>query len=106
VVALPFADEKSVVQTRFATSALMLLRAQLGEELAPAVSDAEVALRAQLPLNPVGFEQVTFLGRGWTLGIAHEAALKCREAAAFWSEAYPAMDYRHGPISIATTRRA
>ena len=34
-------------------------------------------------------------------GSPQEAALKCREAATFWAEAYPAMDYRHGPISIA-----
>ena len=52
-----------------------------------------------------GIAQITFLGRGWTVGLAREAALKCREAAAFWAEAYPAMDYRHGPISIAAPRR-
>ncbi|MFD0823734.1 SIS domain-containing protein, partial [Micromonospora zhanjiangensis] len=57
--------------------------------------------RAPLPIDPRRVEQATFLGRGWTVGLAHEAALKCREAATFWSEAYPAMDYRHGPISVA-----
>src|SRR5262249_34574602 len=31
VIALPWADERSVVQTRFATTALALLRASLGE---------------------------------------------------------------------------
>ena len=45
--------------------------------------------------------QVTFLGVGWSVGVAQEAALKCREAAGMWAEAYPAMEYRHGPISIA-----
>jgi len=104
-VALPFADERAVVQTRFPTSALALLRAHLGERLGPVIADAEVALRAPLPLRPGRVEQVSFLGRGWTLGIAHEAALKCREIAGFWTEAYPAMDYRHGPISIATAHR-
>ena len=54
----------------------------------------------------VGAEQVTFLGRGWTNGIANEAALKLRESAQFWSESYPAMEYRHGPISIAAPGRA
>ncbi|MEV4755644.1 sugar isomerase [Micromonospora sp. NPDC049559] len=101
VVALPFADERSVVQTRFATSALALLRGHLGEDVPALAADAEVAVRAPLPIEPARVEQVTFLGRGWTVGLAHEAALKCREAAAFWSEAYPAMDYRHGPIAIA-----
>jgi fructoselysine-6-P-deglycase FrlB-like protein len=100
-IAMPFADERSVVQTRFATSALALLRAHLGENLAELATDAEVAVRAPLPIDPATIEQATFLGRGWTVGLAHEAALKCREAAAFWSEAYPAMDYRHGPIAIA-----
>jgi fructoselysine-6-P-deglycase FrlB-like protein len=51
-------------------------------------------------------EEVTFLGRGWTVGLAHEAALKCREAAAFWAESYPAMEFRHGPISISAPARA
>ena len=45
-------------------------------------------------------EQITFLGGGWTYGLAQEAALKMREAAGAWTEAYPAMEYRHGPIAI------
>ncbi|MEV1285931.1 sugar isomerase [Micromonospora sp. NPDC049679] len=100
-VLMPFADERSVVQTRFATTALALLRAGLGEDLSAAAADAEVAVRAPLPVAPDRIEQATFLGRGWTVGLAQEAALKCREAATFWAEAYPAMDYRHGPIAIA-----
>ncbi|RKN30611.1 SIS domain-containing protein [Micromonospora musae] len=105
-VELPFADERSVVQTRFATTALAVLRAHLGEHLDPAVRDATAALTVPLPLDPAALEQVTFLGRGWTVGLAHEAALKCREAAGFWAEAYPAMDYRHGPIAVAGPGRA
>ena len=105
-VPLPFADERSVVQTRFATTALALLRASLGEDLGPAVRDAEDALAAPLPLDPAGTEQVTFIGDGWTVGLANEAALKCREAAVFWAESYPAMEYRHGPIAIAAPGRA
>src|SRR4051794_10531519 len=104
-VVLDFADERSVVQTRFATSVLALLRAHLGEDIQPIAYDAEVAVRLPLPVHPALCEQITFLGRGWTVGLAEEAALKCREAAAFWAEAYPAMDYRHGPISIAAPRR-
>ncbi|MBO0868728.1 MAG: sugar isomerase, partial [Micromonosporaceae bacterium] len=101
VIVLPFADEQSVVQTRFATSTLALLRAHLGEDLREAVRDANAALAAPLPLDPGTTEQVTFLGQGWTVGLAQEAALKCREAAGLWTEAYPAMEYRHGPIAIA-----
>ena len=104
-VVLEFADERSVVQTRFATSTLALLRAHLGEDLDRVACDAEVAVRVPLPVDPARIEQLTFLGRGWTVGLAAEAALKCREAAGFWAEAYPAMDYRHGPIAIAGPRR-
>ncbi len=46
-----------------------------------------------------GHGRFAFLGAGWTVGLANEAALKLREAAGAWTEAYPAMEYRHGPIS-------
>ena len=106
VVALPFADEQSVVQTRFATTALALLRAALGQDVAKAASQAEQALAAALPLDPRSVEQISFLGSGWTYGLANEAALKLREAAQFWAESYLAMEYRHGPLSIAAPGRA
>ncbi|MXM66577.1 SIS domain-containing protein [Streptomyces sp. HUCO-GS316] len=102
VVVLGFADERSVVQTRFATSALTLLRAHLGLHTDAVVADARSALAADLPQGLVGCTQFTFLGRGWTVGLANEAALKMREASLSWTEAYPAMEYRHGPISITT----
>jgi fructoselysine-6-P-deglycase FrlB-like protein len=105
-ILLDWADESSVVQTRFATTVLALLRTHLGEDLTRAVSDAETALADPLPVAPGDLEQITFLGHGWTVGLANEAALKLREAATFWTESYPAMDYRHGPISIAQPGRA
>jgi fructoselysine-6-P-deglycase FrlB-like protein len=103
-VVLDFADERSVVQTRFATSALALLRAHLGEDVEPVAAQAEAALAAPLPPGALERTQFTFLGRGWTVGLGQEAALKLREAALAWAEAYPAMEYRHGPISIADER--
>jgi fructoselysine-6-P-deglycase FrlB-like protein len=106
VVVLDFADERSVVQTRFATSTLALLRASLGQDLNPVAAAAEQALGAVLGPALVEAEQVTFLGRGWTVGLATEAALKLRESCQAWAEAYPAMEYRHGPISIAAPGRA
>ncbi|MFJ6567575.1 SIS domain-containing protein [Streptomyces sp. NPDC091292] len=102
VVVLDFADERSVVQTRFATTALTLLRAHAGLHTDAAVADARTALADPLPQELVGCTQFTFLGRGWTVGLANEAGLKMREAALAWTEAYPAMEYRHGPISITT----
>ncbi|EPD92937.1 hypothetical protein HMPREF1486_04014 [Streptomyces sp. HPH0547] len=104
-VALPFADEKSVVQTRFATSALALFRAHLGEDMAAAAEDARKALDCPLEQEWVSAEQFTFLGTGWTFGLANEAALKMREASQSWTESYPAMEYRHGPIAIAAPGR-
>ncbi|AZS45460.1 SIS domain-containing protein [Microbacterium oxydans] len=104
-VLLPFADEKSVVQTRFATTALALFRASLGEDLTGAIADAEAVLAEDGDDELRDAEQYTFLGRGWTIGLAHEAALKLRESSQSWTEAYPSMDYRHGPIAIAAPGR-
>lgn len=103
-IILDFADETSVLQTRFATSTLALLRAHLGHDLAKLAQDAQIALESDLGDLPKS-EQITFLGQGWTVGLAQEGALKTRESAQFWAEAYPAMDYRHGPISIAQENR-
>ena len=105
VVALPFADEQSVVQTRFATTALIVLRAHLGEDVTAAITDAESALAAPVATEWIEADQFSFLGRGWTCGLANEAALKMREASQSWTESYPAMEYRHGPISIAAPGR-
>ncbi len=106
VILLDFADEESVVQTRFATTALVLLRASLGDDVEGAARAAEAALAAPLPLEPGTVDQITFLGSGWTVGLASEAALKLRESAQAWAESYPAMEYRHGPIAIAQPGRA
>jgi fructoselysine-6-P-deglycase FrlB-like protein len=102
VAVLAYADERSVVQTRFATTALTLLRAHLGLHDRSAAEDARRALDTPLPEGLLACTQFTFLGRGWTVGLANEAALKMREASLSWTEAYPAMEYRHGPISIST----
>jgi fructoselysine-6-P-deglycase FrlB-like protein len=103
-ILLPFADEESIVQTRFATTTLALLRAHLGHAVDSAAASAERALAADLPLSPADFDQFVFLGTGWTVGLAGEAALKFRETGGAWAESYPAMEYRHGPISVAGER--
>jgi fructoselysine-6-P-deglycase FrlB-like protein len=100
VIDLSFADEESVVQTRFATTELVLLRAHLGVDPGPAADAAERVLAAPLPAEMLAARQFTFLGTGWTYGLANEAALKLREAAGMWTEAYPAMEYRHGPVAV------
>jgi fructoselysine-6-P-deglycase FrlB-like protein len=108
-VLLDFADERSIVQTRFATCVLALMRAHLGEDLTPAIAQARSALaqtagQTALPVDATDFEQFVFLGHGWSVGVASEAALKFREASLSWAESYPAGEYRHGPISVAGPR--
>jgi fructoselysine-6-P-deglycase FrlB-like protein len=103
-ILLPFADETSIVQTRFATTVLALLRAHFGHAVEAAIAHAKEALARSLPVAPSDFEQFVFLGTGWAVGLAGEAALKFREAAGAWTESYPAMEYRHGPISVAGER--
>ena len=108
LVLLDFAAEQSVVSSRFITSSIVLLRAHLtagaGAELGadvralPGVAAREVA--RPRPAELAERAEFTFLGRGWAVAVADEAALKLREASRTWAESYPAMEYRHGPISV------
>jgi fructoselysine-6-P-deglycase FrlB-like protein len=110
VVLLGFADERSVVSSRFITSSIVLLRGHLAA--APGARPeawaevralpAAAALEVDRPLPPglTDRTEFTFLGCGWAAAVAAEAALKLREASRTWAESYPAMEYRHGPISV------
>ena len=114
VVLLDFADERSVVSSRFITSSIVLLRAHLAacpSARSRAGAGLEVDLRSlpdaaarevarPLPPDLAERTEFTFLGRGWAAAVADEAALKLREASRTWAESYPAMEYRHGPISV------
>jgi fructoselysine-6-P-deglycase FrlB-like protein len=106
-ISLDFADEVSVVQTVFATTALMLLRASLGEQTETAVAQASAIIDGSYAVaeSVDTASQFSFLGRGWGVGVASEGALKMREAARAWTESYPQLEYRHGPISIAEPGR-
>jgi glucosamine 6-phosphate synthetase-like amidotransferase/phosphosugar isomerase protein len=64
----------------------------------PEAAAREVA--RPLPPELAERSEFTFLGRGWAAALADEAALKLREASRTWAESYPAMEYRHGPISV------
>jgi len=101
VLLLDFADESSVVQTRFPTSVLILARAAFGEDVAGLPARCAEVLSVPLPVDVARVEHFVYLGRGWTRGLAAEAALKIREAAQAWAESYPALDYRHGPVAVA-----
>jgi fructoselysine-6-P-deglycase FrlB-like protein len=104
-ILIDFADEESVLQTRYATAVIVLMRTHLGEDLSSQIEDCRKVLNEPLDPKILASEQIAFLGTGWTVGLAQEAALKTRESAQFWAEAYPAMDYRHGPMSIAEPGR-
>jgi fructoselysine-6-P-deglycase FrlB-like protein len=98
---LDYADEDSVVQTRFPTTVLAIARAAFGDATDGLVDAVQRALDAPHPVSVDGIDHVVYLGTGWTYGLAQEAALKVREAAQAWSESYPVLDYRHGPIAVA-----
>jgi fructoselysine-6-P-deglycase FrlB-like protein len=101
IVDLGFADEISIVQTRFATTVLTTLRTSIGAIPPTLIDDARTALILPLPVDPARVKQVVFLGHRWSVGLAQEAALKLRESAGAWTEAYPVWEYQHGPISCA-----
>jgi len=100
VILLDFADENSVVQTRFPTTLLFLARAAFGEDVSELPDQAAAAL-ANASILAGDFDHFVYLGSGWTYGLAQEAALKIREAAQAWAESYPLLDYRHGPVAVA-----
>jgi len=102
VLVLDYADEVSVVQTRFATTVLTVFRSLVGHDLLPVIEQAAQAVEAELDEQLIDRSHLVFLGRGWSCGVAAEAALKVREAASAWSESYAALEYRHGPLSAAT----
>lgn len=106
-IAVPQFDEQSVVQTRFATSTLALLRAHLGQDLDAVIEQAKAILdEPDDALDaPRKAEQLTFVGMGWAAALAEEAALKLRESTQSWVESYLATEYRHGPISISAPGR-
>ncbi|NMN98032.1 sugar isomerase [Nocardiaceae bacterium YC2-7] len=101
-------DEKSVVQTRFATTTLAILRWHLGEDLTPVIEQGRAALAEpdDALAGVRNAEQITFVGQGMAGPLADEAALKLRESCQAWVESYLATEYRHGPISIAAPGRA
>jgi glucosamine 6-phosphate synthetase-like amidotransferase/phosphosugar isomerase protein len=78
------------------------LRTHLGageSEIADLIAQARTVVEAP-PTSPAP-RQLVVLGTGWAAPLAQEGALKCRESAGMWAEAYASGEYRHGPISVA-----
>ncbi|MFE1955772.1 SIS domain-containing protein [Streptomyces sp. NPDC059524] len=99
-VRLDFTDQPATeVATRFPTTALALLRAPLGEKLDDATDDAHEAIEETLPHVLLAAREFTFLGSGWTYGIAEAAAQLMRDNAGAWAQAYHEPEYRPGPAA-------
>lgn len=101
-ILLPFADETdetSVVQTRFATSTLSLLRASIGQDIEALAAAAEKAVFWEVPQDVVARDQFTFLAEAFVA--AAEAAgrpvvLQISENAAKY----------HGPLPQSGSQRS
>lgn len=95
-VVLDFVVEHAVVQTASATTEVALFRSLAGHDMDSVAAAGEAALVRPLPTLR-GRTRHVFLAEGWAVGLAHEGALKLREAAGAWSESYPSSEYLHGP---------
>ncbi|MEV5608590.1 sugar isomerase [Streptomyces sp. NPDC052225] len=93
------AEPSTTPATRFPTTVLALLRAHLGENMDDATDDAQEAIEEPLPHILFGARQFTFLGTGWTYGLAEAAAQLMRDNAGTWAQAYQEPEYRPGPPS-------
>ena len=117
-VYVDFASEESVVQTRSFTSMLL---AALSAQLSAAGHDVADVLRGvdglgaalMTQAGPVierladpSLEAVYVLGSGFSGGLAREGALKIKEMSGTFCEAFPVLDFRHGPISLVDRRSA
>lgn len=113
-IALPSADEQSMVMTRSFTSMLLaLLRlavpaAAVGsftsslESVAAALSTRIQSLneRAESFVAKHTFADYIYLAQGPFFAVAREAALKMTEMSCSYAQPYHALEFRHGPKSI------
>lgn len=108
------AHEQSVAQTRSFSSMLILaeaLAATIGGEDLTTLSSLPGQLSLLLEKTAgqweklgkrLDFERIFFLGSGYQYGIANEAMLKMKEMSLTNSEAFHFLEFRHGPMSMAT----
>lgn len=108
----PAAAEQSVAQTRSFSSMQVIVSAIAGalrggdlSALHALPSAASAILTRSRPFmsslaRDVANESFFFLGSGALYGIASEGMLKLKEMSLTGSEAYQAMEFRHGPMSM------
>ena len=112
VVPMLAGPERSVAATKSYIASLLAIAAIAAawtrdEALASALERSPEALRrawsqdwsAALPLL-TGASGGFILGRGLTLAVAQEAALKLKEACGLHAEAYSAAEVKHGPMAL------
>jgi glutamine---fructose-6-phosphate transaminase (isomerizing) len=118
-VALGAGAERAVPATKTVTSSLLALAhvaAALGDvgwsareeraaaDAVQAVLDDEGA--AEQALERLSGSDLVHLGRGFTLAVALEAALKVKETTTVGSRGYASGDFLHGPVSAVGTTSA
>lgn len=106
------AQERSMVQTRSFSSMLLLAQGiaarAAGESTTPLAALTDAGRRlieftyglAHQWGTEVGLDRFVFLGSGPRYGLACEAALKMKEMARTQCDAYPVLEYRHGPRAM------
>ena len=77
-----------------------LWRAHLGHDVERLAGLAEQRLAAPLPAGLGNYRQLCSSATAPPWAWPTRPPLKLREASLSWSEAYPAMELRHGPISL------
>jgi len=113
-IALPEANEESMVMTRSFTSLLVLLQLlaargagrsefpsalkAMAEHFAPQIH--ALAARMKAFVSEHTFADYVFLGQGPFYGIASEGALKVTEMSCSYSQVFHALEFRHGPKTI------
>ena len=105
-------EERSVAATKSFIASLLVIARIVAEwaedrELSQALEQAPALLERAWALDwspalPVFREasNLYVLGRGLSLGIAQEAALKLKETCGLHAEAYSAAEVKHGPMAI------
>lgn len=114
VIAVPTADEQSMVMTR-SFSAMLLVVIQLAaayagtNSYAPALEKIIASLAARISsynermasfVNAHLFADYIYLGQGPFYPIAREACLKITEMSGSYAQAYHTLEFRHGPKSV------
>lgn len=70
------------------------------EMLETVLEDSKHAIMEELAPKYAGYEKAIFLGRHIGIPFAQEAALKLKEIAYVFSQAFPAGELKHGPLAL------